>query len=173
MQVVALDPGVIVARSVKWQTTCTLLHRGDETFIVDSPVFPDELDALLPQADVIVSCVPHTPESKGMLGTRQFECMKDGVYVVNVSRGAIIDTPALVSALQSGKVAGAGLDVTDPEPLPPDHPLWSMPNVIITPHVAGASDNIHARRIALIRDNIARFVQGLPLRNVVNKRLGY
>ncbi|MDX1384452.1 MAG: D-2-hydroxyacid dehydrogenase, partial [Thermoanaerobaculia bacterium] len=100
---------------------------------------PDELDELLPEADVVFSSVPHTPASRKMLGPEQFALMKDGVYVINVSRGPIIDTDALVAALESGKVRAAGLDVTDPEPLPPDHPLWSMPNVTITPHIATRS----------------------------------
>jgi D-2-hydroxyacid dehydrogenase (NADP+) len=134
---------------------------------------PDELDALLPEADVVFSCVPRTPRSEGMLGRRQFAAMKEGVYVVNVSRGAIIDTDALVAALGSGKVAGAGLDVTEPEPLPADHPLWQMPNVVITPHVAGGSDRIEERRLKLFRENVERFVTGRPLRNVVDKKLGY
>jgi phosphoglycerate dehydrogenase-like enzyme len=134
---------------------------------------PDELDALIPQADVVFSCVPRTSRSEGMLGRKQFDAMKKGVYVINVSRGAIIDTDALVAALSSGKVAGAGLDVTEPEPLPAGHPLWRMPNVVITPHVAGRSDRIEERRLELFRENIERFVTGRPLRNVVDKKLGY
>jgi phosphoglycerate dehydrogenase-like enzyme len=110
---------------------------------------PDELDALIPEADVIISCAPRTPETEKLLGAKQFELMKEGVYVINVSRGALIDTDALVTALQTGKVAGAGLDVTDPEPLPADHVLWQMPNVTITPHIAGYSDQVAARRLQL------------------------
>ncbi len=134
---------------------------------------PDELDALLPEADVVFSCVPRTPRSEKMLGARQFQLMKQGAYLVNVSRGAIVDTEALVAALRSGRVAGAGLDVTDPEPLPDGHPLWTMPNVVITPHVAGQSDRVGERRLKLYRDNVERFVDGRPLRNVVDKTLGY
>ncbi len=134
---------------------------------------PDELDDLLPQADVVFSSVPHTPASRGMLGKEQFAVMKDGVYVVNVSRGPIIDTEALVAALRSGKVRAAGLDVTDPEPLPDGHPLWSMPNVVITPHIATQSDHSIERRVLLFRDNIARFLENRPLRNVVDKKKGY
>jgi phosphoglycerate dehydrogenase-like enzyme len=93
--------------------------------------------------------------------------------VINVSRGALIDTDALVAALQSGKVAGAGLDVTDPEPLPADHVLWQMPNVTITPHVAGHSDRVLERRLQLFRENIERYVKGLPLKNVVDMKAGY
>ena len=134
---------------------------------------PDQLDDLLPEADVVVSSVPHTRESEGMLGADQFALMKDGVYVINVSRGKIVDTEALTAALKSGKVRAAGLDVTDPEPLPSDHPLWSMPNVTITPHSAGQSDNIRQRRLRLFTENIERFMTGRPLRNVVIKKRGY
>lgn len=140
---------------------------------VESVGRPDELDERLPEADVVFSCVPRTPESEGMLGARQFELMKDGVYLINVSRGAIVNTEALVAALRSGKVAGAGLDVTDPEPLPAGHPLWAMNNVIITPHVAGFSDRLGERQRELFRENVERFATGRPLRNVVDKRRGY
>jgi phosphoglycerate dehydrogenase-like enzyme len=134
---------------------------------------PDELHALLPKADVVVVCAPRTPATEGMLSTDEFAAMKDGVYIVSVSRGAIIDTDALVAALESGKVRAAGLDVTHPEPLPTGHPLWTMPNVTITPHMAHASDGIEARQIELFRDNIRRFVKGLPLRHVVDKEAGF
>ena len=134
---------------------------------------PDELEDLLPRADVVFSAVPHTPATEGMIGDREFELMKEGVYLVNVSRGKIVDTDALVSALRSGKVRAAGLDVTDPEPLPSDHALWTMSNVTITPHVATVSDRIAERRMQLLRENIARFATGRPLRNVVDKQVRY
>ena len=134
---------------------------------------PDQLDELLPEADVVVSCVPHTRKSQGMIGSRQFARMKDGVYVINISRGKIIDTEALTAALKSGKVRAAGLDVTDPEPLPSDHPLWSMPNVTITPHNATVSDHVRQRRLELFAENIERFMTGRSLRNVVNKKRGF
>ena len=134
---------------------------------------PDELHELLPRADVVFSAVPHTPATEGMIGARQFELMKEGVYFINISRGKIVDTDALVDALGSGKVRAAGLDVTDPEPLPTDHALWTMPNVTITPHVATVSDRIAERRMQLLRENIARFATGRPLRNVVDKQAGY
>ncbi len=134
---------------------------------------PDELDDLLPRADVVFSAVPHTPATEGMIGARQFDLMKQDVYFINVSRGKIVDTDALVAALESGKVRAAGLDVTDPEPLPTDHPLWTMSNVTITPHLATISDRLAERRTALLRDNVARFVNGRPLRNVVDKQAGY
>ncbi len=134
---------------------------------------PDELNELLAQADVVVNCTPHTPETEKMYGPKQFSLMKDGVYFINISRGAIVDTDALVAALKSGKVRAAGLDVTDPEPLPNDHPLWAMTNVTITPHLATASDVRHERFQREFNANVARFLSGQPLRNVVDKQKRY
>ena len=134
---------------------------------------PDEFEDLLPRADVVFSAVPHTPATEGLFGARQFELMKEGVYFINISRGKVVETDALVAALRSGKVRAAGLDVTDPEPLPTNHPLWTMPNVTITPHVATVSDRIGERRMQLLRDNIVRFATGRPLRNVVDKGVRY
>lgn len=143
------------------------------TRAVDEVRKPDELNNMLPEADVVISCTPHTPSSEGMLGAEQFALMKDGVYFINISRGKVVDTEALTAALKSEKVRAAGLDVTDPEPLPKGHPLWSMPNVIITPHNATKSDRLEGRRIALFRENIERFMTGRPLRNVVRKGRRY
>ena len=136
-------------------------------------VKPDQLDAVLPQADVLFVTVPETPATKGMIGAAQFAEMKRGAYFICVSRGTIYSTPALVSALESRQLAGAGLDVTDPEPLPADHPLWKFENVVITPHIAGASNSAQARVMELLRDNIRLFAAGQPLRNVVDKDKGY
>jgi phosphoglycerate dehydrogenase-like enzyme len=140
---------------------------------VSKMVFPDRLDSVLPQADVIFISAPHTPASEGMIGPKQFEEMKTGAYFIAVSRGKLYNTDALVKALDSRRLAGAGLDVTNPEPLPKGHPLWKFENVIITPHIAGQSDSVQERRMALIKENIARFVKGEPLENVVDKVKGY
>jgi len=140
---------------------------------VDRVVKPDQIEGLLPLADVVFVCAPRTPESEGMLGAKQLGLLRDGAYLINVSRGAIVDTAALLAALESGKLAGAGLDVTEPEPLPADHPLWKRDDVIITPHVAGRSEGFDERRVYLFRENIERFVRGQPLRNVVDKQHGY
>ncbi len=156
MRVLAVDPKDI-----------PLMH------IVERVVRPDQLHEVLPQADVVVSSVPHTPASEGMFGEKEFALMKDGVYFVNVSRGKVVQTEALVEALRSGKVLAAGLDVTNPEPLPKGHPLWKMKNVIITPHIATVSVQSRTRLLELIRSNIERFVSGKPLLNVVNKAKGY
>ena len=143
------------------------------TMTVDRFGKPDELDDMLPLADVVVSCVPLTPASEGMISTQQFSKMKKGAYFINVSRGKIADTDALIEALEKSQLAGAGLDVVDPEPLPKDSPLWKMTNVIITPHIAGVSDARSGRSNELILDNIGRFSKGLPLKNRVDPAKGY
>ena len=134
---------------------------------------PDQLHEFLPMADVILMCAPITPDSEKMLGEKEFNLLKKGSFLVNVSRGKTVDTEALVAALKSGQLAGAGLDVTEPEPLPKGHPLWKLENVIITPHIATRSDNLQQRRLKLYEENLKRFALGLPLRNVVDKRKGY
>ena len=97
---------------------------------------PDRLEELPGEVDFVILTTPETPDTAGMFNTRLFARMKHGAYVINIARGRCVVTAHLVGALRSGPLAGAGLDVADPEPLPPDHPLWSMPNVLITPHVA-------------------------------------
>jgi phosphoglycerate dehydrogenase-like enzyme len=140
---------------------------------VSRMVYPDKLNTVLPQADVVFISAPLTPQSQGMMGARQFELMKKGSYFIAVSRGRLYDTDALVKALDERRLAGAGMDVTNPEPLPKGHPLWKFENVIITPHIAGQSDGIDARRMALIKENISRFLKGEPMLNVVDKVRGY
>jgi phosphoglycerate dehydrogenase-like enzyme len=136
-------------------------------------VYPDKLDSVLPQADVVFISAPHTPQSEGMMGAKQFELLKKGSYFIAVSRGKLYNSEALVKALDERRLAGAGLDVTNPEPLPKGHALWKFDNVIITPHIAGQSDNVQTRRVELIKENIARFVKGEPMLNVVDKVKGY
>jgi phosphoglycerate dehydrogenase-like enzyme len=108
-----------------------------------------------------------------MIGTRELGAVKKGAYLINVGRGKVVDTDALVQALESGHLAGACLDVTDPEPLPSYHPLWSMPNVVITPHMSGRSALTRERWNAVFVENIRRFGAGEPLLNVVDKTAGY
>ena len=134
---------------------------------------PDRLDSVLPEADVVFMAAPLTPESRAMMGSKQFGLMKRKSYFIAVSRGRTYETDALLEALGSGVLAGAGLDVTDPEPLPKGHPLWKRENVIITPHIAGQSDGVQGRRMALILENVGRFVRGEQLLNVVDKKKGY
>jgi phosphoglycerate dehydrogenase-like enzyme len=140
---------------------------------VSKAVYPDKLDSVLPQADVVFISAPHTPQSEGMMGAKQFELMKKGAYFIAVSRGKLYNTDALVKALDERRIAGAGMDVTNPEPLPKGHALWKFDNVIITPHIAGQSDGINDRRMELIKENIARFLKGEPMLNVVDKIKGY
>ncbi len=146
--------------------------------VIEKPLFveelhrPDAFHILLPRADVVASAVPLTPVSRGMIGAREFGMMKRGTILINVSRGAVVDTAALVSALDQRIIATAGLDVTDPEPLPAGHPLWKQ-NVIITPHTAGQSPAGHRRAHELFRENLRRFSAGEMLLNIVDKKAGY
>ena len=140
---------------------------------VDRQARAEDLAELLPEADVVVLCVPLTKQTEGMIGRRELEAMKTGAFLVNIGRGKVVVTDALVKALQDGHLAGAGLDVTDPEPLPPDHPLWSMHNVVITPHVSGRSALTGERRQTIYLENLRRFGAGEPLLNVVDKQAGY
>ena len=134
---------------------------------------PDRLDEVLPKADVVFVSAPLTPRSERMVGSRQFDAMKRGAYFIAVSRGKLYDKQALVRALDSKKLSGAGLDVTDPEPLPAEDSLWNFGNVIITPHVASSAEGSNQRRIGVIEDNIRRFSRGAPLTHVVDKTQGY
>jgi D-2-hydroxyacid dehydrogenase (NADP+) len=136
-------------------------------------VKPDQFDDVLPEADVVFISVPDTPKSHKMMGSHEFELMKKDSYFVAVSRGGIYDMNGLVKALDEKRLAGAGVDVTDPEPLPKGHALWKFNNVIITPHIAGRSDQDSVRMIGTIKENIRRFVEGKPLINVVDKQKGY
>ncbi|MCC6291846.1 MAG: D-2-hydroxyacid dehydrogenase [Bryobacterales bacterium] len=136
-------------------------------------VKPDQLDEVLPGADAVFISAPHTPLSHKMMGPAQFELMKKDSYFIAVSRGGLYDLPSLVKALDSGRLAGAGVDVTDPEPLPQGNSLWKFSNVIVTPHIAGRSDQDRSRMLGTVKENIKRFGEGKPLINVVDKQKGY
>lgn len=133
----------------------------------------DELLALAAEADIVVNAAPLTPATTNLFDQTFFRAMKPGGYFVNVARGRSVVTDDLVAALRSGQLAGAGLDVTEPEPLPQGHALWAMPNVIITPHVAANSDVQNARYLILVTENLRRYVAGEPLLNVVDIERGY
>jgi phosphoglycerate dehydrogenase-like enzyme/glyoxylase-like metal-dependent hydrolase (beta-lactamase superfamily II) len=157
MRVMAIDPKENLA-------------KPEFVFSLDKPGM---LMKLLTQADVVFLACPLTKETAGLMGPYQFEAMKKSAYFINVSRGGVVQTKSLVDALQKNQIAGAGLDVTDPEPLPDDHPLWKLHNVIVTPHIGGASEDGQERQWRLYRENIRRFVAGEKLLCVVDKAKGY
>ncbi|MCY3990944.1 MAG: D-2-hydroxyacid dehydrogenase [Caldilineaceae bacterium] len=130
----------------------------------------DRLHDLLGEADFAVSCVPQTPETVGLIGAEEIGKMKSSAYLINISRGVVVKLDALVAALESGGIAGAALDVYETEPLPAEHPLWKMENVILTPHVAADNPHVPQRRIDTLRDNLRRYLAGEPVRNIVDKR---
>lgn len=147
--------------------------------LMDKPPFVHELADtrkilyVLSQSDYTFCCLPLTHETAGLLSHQAFQAMKPGSVFVNVGRGAVVDTDALTQALAKGPLWGAGLDVTEPEPLPDDHPLRAMPRVIVTSHVAGGSVNVAARRLALFEQQLTRYVTGRSLRNTVDFFRGY
>ena len=152
MRVVAVDP-----RQEAALEGVAELHR------------PEALDALLPDAEFVIITAPETPQTQRLFQRERFARMKPGSVLINISRGAIVVLDDLVEALRSGPLAGAALDVYDREPLPADHPLWTMPNVLLTPHVGGEGPYLDDRRLEVLIDNCRRFATGQPLRNVVDK----
>lgn len=149
-----------------------LRARPAETPHVDLVAGIERLPALLPEADVIVVCVPLTDATRGLLDRTAFEAVKRGAVLVDVSRGGIVQEAALIEAL-SGRLAGAALDVFETEPVPPDSPLWDLPNLIMTPHSSSLYDGWEERAIELFADNLDRWRQGVPLQNVVEPARGY
>lgn len=133
----------------------------------------DQLDHLLAQCHFVVIAAPHTPHTEKLFSTRTLSRMRPSSYLINIGRGVIVDLADLTAALQSGHLAGAALDVSEIEPLPANHPLWQMPNVLITPHVAAANPRISERHTAVLVENVKRFAHNQPLMNVVNKREWY
>ena len=131
---------------------------------------PDRLPHLLRVSDFVVVAAPHTPDTEGLFRREQFQLMKSEACFINIGRGAIVNLADLTAALEAGEIAAAGLDVFEIEPLPADHPLWHMENVIVTPHVGSDSTVIAARHLEVLLDNIRRFVSGEP---VVNKEMWY
>ena len=140
---------------------------------VDYVGLSDELHKLAAEADVVVNSTPLTPATTGMFDKKFFAAMKPGAYFINVGRGKSVVTDDLVEALNSGRIGGAGLDVQDPEPLPPGHPLWTASNVIITPHISSSSTEQMKRFWLLVRENLRRYVNGEHMLNVVDIKRGY
>jgi len=130
---------------------------------------PEALDELLPRADFVVLTVPHTPATEGFMNRARFQRMKRTARFINIGRGMTTKLDDLVAALRAGEIAGAALDVFEQEPLPAEHPLWTMPGVLITPHMAGYGPHLNDRRYAILRDNCRAMIEGTPMRNVVDK----
>jgi phosphoglycerate dehydrogenase-like enzyme len=147
-------------------------HEGPS--FVDYVGVADELPKLIGQADIVVNVTPLTPETTGLFNAAMFGRMKPSAYFINVGRGKSVVTDDLLAALNTGRIAGAGLDVVDPEPLPKDHPLWHVRNVVITPHVAGDFSELKLDRAWLVmRENLRRYVAGDKLFSVVDVKRGY
>ncbi|MEW5932224.1 MAG: D-2-hydroxyacid dehydrogenase [Bacillota bacterium] len=140
---------------------------------VEEVAGPDSLLRLLARSDWVVLCVPLTAETRGMVGRGELAAMKATAFLINVARGEVVDEPALVEALKTGRIAGAGLDVFATEPLPPESELWDLPNVVITPHLGGSMEDYEGHALQIFLDNLRRFLAGQPLLNVVDKRRGY
>jgi phosphoglycerate dehydrogenase-like enzyme len=136
-------------------------------------VTTDELEVVLPHADFVVIAASLTPQTRGLMDARKLALMQDSAWLVNVARGGLVDTDALLDALRARRIGGAALDVTDPEPLPDDHPLWSLPNVLITPHVANTWVMGLPELAAMVTRNVARFGRGEELEGLVDPALGY
>ena len=136
---------------------------------VESLWKPERLADLLVESDFVVISAPHTPETVKMFRRPQFRQMKRTAFLINIGRGVIVDLNDLVAALEAGEIAGAGLDVFEIEPLPPEHPLWRMENVILTPHCAARSPRIPDRFAQVVVDNVRRYAASQPVKNVVDK----
>ncbi|MBR8839423.1 MAG: D-2-hydroxyacid dehydrogenase [Stigonema ocellatum SAG 48.90 = DSM 106950] len=139
----------------------------------DLIVGADEWRSLLPEVDYVVIATPLTPETRGLIDAEALRLMRKSAYLINVARGAIVDENALLTALREDWIAGAGLDTFAVEPLPPDSPFWSLPNVFVTPHSSAITPQLYDRIVALFLDNLTRYRNGKPLRNVVDKNAGY
>jgi phosphoglycerate dehydrogenase-like enzyme len=140
---------------------------------VSEVVAPERLRDVLGRADAVVLAVPRTSETRALIGEPEFAAMRPSAVLVNIARGRLIDDAALIRALEAGKIAGAGLDAFQEEPLPASHPLWTAPNVMITPHTAAFAGDYWPPVVAQFLENMRRYKQGEPLINVVDKKAGY
>ena len=150
-----------------------LTRSGRDVAGADRSLAATDLHALLAESDFVVLATPLTEETRGLVGARELELVGRDGWLVNVARGAIVVTQALVEALEHGRLGGACLDVTDPEPLPPEHPLWRLDNVLITPHVANPPGTTYEPLARLVEENVRRFRDGRELRGVVDPDRGY
>jgi D-2-hydroxyacid dehydrogenase (NADP+) len=133
----------------------------------------DEIYDLAKQADVVVNSLPMTDDTRGLFNKKFFDSVKKGAYYITIGRGETTVNEDLIAALKDGRLTAAGIDVTDPEPLPADHELWTLPNIVITPHVAANTDQGRGRRWLVVRENLRRYINGDKMLNVVDKMLGY
>jgi phosphoglycerate dehydrogenase-like enzyme len=146
--------------------------RGDNSLA--ERIYPaSELLQALPQADYVVLAAPDTPETQRMIGARELKAMKPSAHLLNIARGALVDESALIDALERGAIAGAALDVTEKEPLPPESPLWNLKNVFITPHTSAVSELLWLRQTELLLENLERWFSGRDLKNIVDITRGY
>ena len=141
--------------------------------VVDQTFGPGQLNEMIGQSDFLLLATPLTPETKGMIGREQIAAMKSNAVVINIGRGAVIDEPALVEALRDNKIRGAALDVFVTEPLPQDHPFWTLPNVFVSPHTADRVEGFTVPAVECFLENLRRLRAGEPLRNLVDKSAGY
>lgn len=172
------DIGTAFARLCKAMGATVIgLRRTDLTPspYADEIHLTDELDSLLPRADAVAIALPGTKETYRLLNRERIQRMKDGAILLNVGRGSVVDTEALCDALESGKLSGAGLDVTDPEPLPPEHRIWKLPTAVITPHVSGGYhlSATRERIFGIFAENFSAFLKGEKLRNLIDFDTGY
>ena len=162
-----------VLRPWKVRIVATDMFADEKPDCVDELRPADQLPELLHASDIVILAAPLNAQTEHLIGAAEFAQMRKGTILINVARGPIVDEAAMVSALQSGQLAGAGLDVTEIEPLPPESPLWAMPNVIITPHVGAQAQRRVDDTTDLICENLRRYFSGRKLLNRVDKRLGY
>jgi len=161
------------AHALGMRVIATRNSRREGPDFVEYVGLADELMELVPRADAIVNVTPLTPATTGLFDAAFFKAMKPSAFFINIGRGKSVVTSDLVAALENGDLAGAGLDVTEPEPLPAEHELWTLPGVIITPHVSANTDQSSERRWILVKENLRRYVAGEPMLSVVNLDRGY
>ncbi len=151
-----------------------LAGLGDPAGVLPDALYgPEQLREMLAQCDFVVLAVPLTQETRGMIGEAELRAMKSTAYLVNIGRGEVCDEAALIHALQGQEIAGAGLDVFTQEPLPDTNPLWTLPNVILTPHISGFTPHYEQRAVDIFCENLRRYIKGQPLLNLVDKSTGY
>jgi D-2-hydroxyacid dehydrogenase (NADP+) len=162
-----------IARPLGMRVRAVTRSGGGEAELAEKFYPAAELREALPEADFVVLAAPETPETRGMIGAREFACMKPSAYFINVARGALVDEPALIAALERRAIAGAALDVASEEPLPQESPLWRLDNAFITPHVSALTEHLWERQTDRVMENLERWFTGRELLNRVDLERGY